>query len=66
MSSVIEAILPFNCVNFNDLSVLSHYFVSNGWIFKKLILNIYIYDNGLVMHVNVHQGVISYRGVIAF
>ena len=30
------------------LSVLSHNYVTNGWNFMKLILN--IYDHGVVMH----------------
>ena len=37
-------------------SVLRHNFVSNGWNFLKLLLN--IYDQCVVMHVKFHEGVI--------
>ena len=57
MSSVIKELLPFDCLNFNDFSVLSHNFVSNGRNFMKLIF--YIYDHTAVMHLKCHQGVIS-------
>ena len=64
MSSVTEELMPFDCLIFNDLFfVVSHNFVSNRWSFMKLLLN--IYDHGEVMLVKFHQGVISYRGVIA-
>ena len=63
VSSVIEEMLPFDCLNFKIFFVLSHNFVSNGWTFMKLILN--INDHDMAMHVKFHQGVISYRGVIA-
>ena len=53
LSSVIEELLPFDCINFND---------SNGWNFMKLILSIYDYD--VVMHLEFCQAVISYRGVV--
>ena len=52
VSSVIEELLPFDCLNFNVFSVFSHNFVTNGWNFMKLILN--IYDHGVVMHVVIH------------
>ena len=64
VSSVIEELLPFDYLNFNDFfSILSHNYVTKGWNFMKLILN--IYEHVVVMHVKVHQGVKSYRGVIA-
>ena len=40
-ASVIEELLSFDCLNFNDFSDLNHNFVSNGRNFMKLILNIY-------------------------
>ena len=38
---VIAELLPFDCLNFNDFSVLSHYLVTYGWNFMKRILNKY-------------------------
>ena len=58
VSLVIEELLPFDRINFNIFSVFS-----KRWNFMKLILN--IFDYGVVMHMGFHQGVISYRGVIA-
>ena len=59
---VIEELLFFDCLNFNDFSVLSHIFVTNEWDFMKLILN--IYDHGVVMQVKINQGLISYSGFL--
>ena len=56
MPSASEELFPFDCLNFNDFTVVSHNFVSNG-------LNIYDYSE--VMHVEFHKSVIHYRGVIA-
>ena len=63
MFSVIEELLPFDWLNFNDFSVVSHNFGSNGWIFMKLLLS--IYDHGVVMHMMFCQDILSTRGVIA-
>ena len=59
MSSAIEELLTFDCLNFNDFFPRQPYFVRNGWNFMKLILN--IYDHGVVMLVKFHQDVIRYR-----
>ena len=62
-SSVVEELLSFVCLNFNDFSVLSHNLISSGWNFMKLILS--IYDHSLMMiHVKLHEEVISCREVI--
>ena len=45
------------------ISVLRHdLYVTYGWNFMKLILN--IYEGSEVMHMKFYQGVISYSGVI--
>ena len=39
-SSIIEELLPFDCLKVNDFFyVLNHNKVTNGWNFIKLILN---------------------------
>ena len=64
VSTAIAELLPFDWLNFNEFfPVLSHSYVTDRWNFMKLILNIYYHD--VVMHVKFHEGVISYRGVIA-
>ena len=64
MFIVIEELLPFDYLNFNDFfSVIIHNFGSNGWIFLKLLLS--IYDHGLVMHMMFCRDILSTRGVIA-
>ena len=47
--------MPFDCLNFNDFSVVSHNFVTNGWNWK---LN--IYDYGVVVYVKFHQSVMKH------
>ena len=47
-SPAIAELLPFDSLNFNDFSVLSHIKVTYGWKFIKLILN--INNNGKVIH----------------
>ena len=56
--------LYFDSLNFNDFYVLCLNLVSNGWNLMKLILN--IYDHFVDINLKCHQGVINYRGVIAF
>ena len=62
VSSVIEELLPFDCVNFYDFSVLSHNFVNNGCHYMKVILN--IYDYSVVMYAKYCQDILCNRGVI--
>ena len=52
----IEKLLPFDCLNFNIFSLVSHYFVSNGWNLMRLTF--YVYYHSEVMHV-------KFIGVIA-
>ena len=59
--SAIDALMPFDCLNSLIFSVVSHNFVSSGWNFMTLTLN--IYDYSVVIKVKC-QGVIPYRGVI--
>ena len=61
MSSIIEELLPFDCLLFNDFfSVLSHNFVSNGLNFMQLILSIHDHGVVVVMHLKFCN-----RGIIA-
>ena len=62
MSSVMEVLLPFDCLNFSDFSILSQNLVSNGWNFIKLIPGIYV--QCVIMQVKFCQDVLSSRGVI--
>ena len=36
--------MPFDCLDFNDFSVLSHKLVTNEWNFMKLLLSIYYHS----------------------
>ena len=57
VSSVKAELLPFDCLNFNDFSILSHSLVTNGLNFMILLLN--VYDKCVVIHVKFHHGAIS-------
>ena len=51
MSSVVEELLSFVYLNFNDFSIISHNLVSKGWSFMKLILS--INNHSVMLHVNI-------------
>ena len=62
MKSVIEELLPFDCLHFNDFfDPLPK--VIDGWNFMKLILT--IDDHCVVLDMNICQNIPSHRGVIA-
>ena len=45
-----KGVIAFDCQNFNDFTIVNHNVITNGWNFKKLILNIYVYS--VAMHLN--------------
>ena len=61
-STIIEELLPFDCLHFIFFSVRSHELASNRRNFMKLTLS--IYDHSVMMHVKFHEDVIWCRGVI--
>ena len=64
MSSTIEELLPFDCLNFTDFCRRKPLFCKQWMEFNENNI-VYIYDHGLVMHVKFHQDIICCRGVIA-
>ena len=62
VSLVIDELLPFDCLNFNNFFVPQPK-IGNKWMdFMKRTLNIYVYV--VVMHVKFNQNFIKNRGVI--
>ena len=57
MSSGILELLPFDCLNFNELFG-PQLWLSNGWNFMKLLL--IVYDHGVMLNVKFCKDVICY------
>ena len=53
MSSVVEELLYFDCLNIKNLYIQSHNLVANGWNFMQLKLS--INDHSMMMHVKFHE-----------
>ena len=59
----LEELLSFDCLNFNECSVLILNLVCNRWNSMKVILSLYCHD--VMLHVKFCEDVIRLRKVIA-